>query len=132
MAARKAPATPSTPSPAPQLAAKSTARGRASKAAASTAAPAEASETPKRSKAARAAPPQTVTLKQLAAQLAELVGLVVEHLKAGDRLRLQDLGVLEVRHRPARRPQPGNRREHPDRGEQEEAFRPAKELKEAV
>ena len=97
---------------------------------------------------AKAAPPATVTLKQLAARLAEaqdmpkqqaeavldgVVGLLVEHLRAGDRSRLTGLGVLEVRDRPAR----GGR--NPATGEamqiaasKKVAFRPAKELKDAL
>ena len=97
---------------------------------------------------AKAAPPTTVTLKQLAARLAEtqglprqqaeavldgVVGLLVEHLRAGDRLRLAGLGVLEVRDRPARSGR------NPATGEamqiaasKKVAFRPAKELKDAL
>ena len=59
----------------------------------------------------------TFTLKQLAAEIAEreqiatreaqtiltgLVGLLVEHLKSGDRLRIGGLGILEVQERPER------------------------------
>ena len=96
----------------------------------------------------KAAPPATVTLKQLAVRLAEMqdlpkqqaeavldgvVGLLVEHLRAGDRLRLAGLGVLEVRDRPARSGR------NPATGEamqiaasKKVAFRPAKELKDAL
>ena len=57
-----------------------------------------------------------VTLKQLAAQFGDshempakqaqamldsVVGLIVDHLKAGDKLRLAGLGILEVKDRPA-------------------------------
>lgn len=97
---------------------------------------------------ARAAAPPTLTLKHLAAELAErrgvdkkqaealvsdLVGLFVQHLKGGDRLRLAGLGVLEVKHRPARTGR------NPATGEAIQvaastkvAFRPAKELKDAI
>ena len=66
---------------------------------------------------AKAAAPPTLTLKHLAAELGEkhamskqqaetvttdLVGLMVEHLKGGDRLRLAGLGILEVKNRAAR------------------------------
>lgn len=96
----------------------------------------------------KATTPATVTSKQLAARLAEaqgmprqqaeavldgVVGLLVEHLKAGDRLRLSGFGVLEVKDRPAR----GGR--NPATGEaiqiaasRKVAFRPAKELKDAI
>lgn len=68
-------------------------------------------------KAAKPAAPATVTLKQLAATLAEkhelpkkqteavlldLVALVTRHLKKGERLRLTGLGILQVRKRAAR------------------------------
>jgi len=89
-----------------------------------------------------------VTLKQLAAQLAEahamsrkqgeavmadVVGLVVEHLKAGDRLRIGGLGILEVRHRPARQGRnPATGAAIQIAASKKIAFRPAKELKAAV
>jgi DNA-binding protein HU-beta len=61
--------------------------------------------------------PTTVTIKHLAASLAEshevpkrqaetilndLVGLLVKHLKKGERIRLSGLGILQVRKRAAR------------------------------
>ncbi len=98
--------------------------------------------------ASKAASSATVTSKQLAARLAEaqgmprqqaeavldgIVGLLVEHLKAGDRLRLGGFGVLEVKDRPARSGR------NPATGEaiqiaasRKVAFRPAKELKDAI
>ena len=95
----------------------------------------------------RAAPP-TLTLKHLAAELAErrslerkqaealaadLVGLLVEHLKAGDKLRLAGLGILEVKHRPARTGRnPGTGEPIQIAASTKVAFRPAKELKEAL
>ena len=97
---------------------------------------------------AKAAAPPTLTLKHLAAELGEkhamdkrqaetvttdLVGLMVEHLKGGDLLRLASLGVLEVKTRAARAGR------NPATGEtiqiaasKKIAFRPAKELKEAI
>ena len=94
------------------------------------------------------APVVTVTLKHLAVELGEhqqiakreaeailtgLVGLLVQHLKSGDRLRIGGLGILEVRSRPER---PGR---NPATGaaitikaSKKIAFRPAKELKEAI
>jgi DNA-binding protein HU-beta len=98
--------------------------------------------------AAKAATPPTITLKHLAAGLAEhhelskkkaeeLLGDMVEritnHLKNGERIRIVGLGILQVRTRAARTGR------NPATGEQIEikaskkvAFRPAKELKEAV
>jgi DNA-binding protein HU-beta len=96
----------------------------------------------------KAAPQVTVTLKQIAAQLAEshdmskklaesmlggLVTLTTQHLKDGDKIRLTGLGILQVRAREARMGR------NPATGEsihiaasKKIAFRPAKELKEAV
>jgi DNA-binding protein HU-beta len=90
----------------------------------------------------------TITLKQIAAQLAEghdlpkrqaeamlgdLVALATQHLKRGDKIRLTGLGILQVRSRPARMGR------NPATGEsikiaasKKIAFRPAKELKETV
>src|ERR1700692_3915760 len=65
----------------------------------------------------KAAPQVTVTLKQIAAELAEghdlpkkvaeavlgdLVALATQHLKKGDKIRLTGLGILQVRAREAR------------------------------
>jgi DNA-binding protein HU-beta len=97
---------------------------------------------------ANAAPQATITLKQIAAELAErhdlpkkqaeallgdLVALATRHLKKGDKIRLTGLGILQVQARPARMGR------NPATGEsikiaasKKIAFRPAKELKEAV
>jgi DNA-binding protein HU-beta len=97
---------------------------------------------------AKAAPQVTITLKQIAAELAEghdlpkkvteavlsdLVTLTTKHLTKGDKIRLTGLGILQVRERPARTGR------NPATGESIQiaaskkiAFRPAKELKEAV
>jgi nucleoid DNA-binding protein len=78
--------------------------------------------------------PATVTLKHLAASLAEshemskkqteavlgdLVGLVSKHLKKGDRIRIGGLGILVVQARRARRTQSRDRRDHSHQGQQE-------------
>ena len=98
--------------------------------------------------AAKSPKPTVVTLKQLAVQLGEsqqvptkqaqamlddIVGIVVDHLKAGGKLRLNGLGILEVKDRPARTGR------NPATGEavqiaasKKVAFRPAKELKDAI
>jgi DNA-binding protein HU-beta len=90
----------------------------------------------------------TITLKQMAAELAEthslskkqveevvndLMALATRHLRDGDKIRLTGLGILQVRALPARTGR------HPGTGEVIEikaskkiAFRAAKELKEAV
>ena len=120
-----------------------------STAAAKKAAPVATKAAPvKAAAAAKAAPQVTVTLKQMAAELAEghdlprkkaeavlgdLMALTTRHLKNGDKLRLTGLGILQVQKRSARMGR------NPATGEaiQIEAskkitFRPSKELKEAV
>jgi DNA-binding protein HU-beta len=95
-----------------------------------------------------AKPQATVTLKHLAAELAEshevpkkqteamlsdMVGLIVKHLKKGNRLRLVGLGILQVRHRAARMGRnPATGEAIKIKASKKVAFRAAKELKEAV
>jgi len=90
----------------------------------------------------------TITLKQLAAEVAEheqiakreaetivtgLVGLLVDHLKSGDRLRIGGLGILEVKDRPERAGRnPATGEAITIKASKKIAFRPAKELKEAI
>jgi DNA-binding protein HU-beta len=90
----------------------------------------------------------TVTMKHLAANLAEshemskkqteavlgdLVGLVTKHLKKGDRIRIGGLGILQVRKRAAREGRnPATGEKIQIKASKKVAFRPAKELKEAV
>ena len=90
----------------------------------------------------------TVTLKHLAASLAEthemskkkaeevlgdLVGLVSKHLKKGDRIRIGGLGILVVRKRAARMGRnPATGEPIQIKASKKVAFRAAKELKEAV
>jgi DNA-binding protein HU-beta len=89
-----------------------------------------------------------VTLKHLAASLAEsheipkkqaesilgdMVGLVVKHLKKGDRLRISGLGILVVRKRAARMGRnPATGEPIKIKASKKVAFRASKELKEAV
>ncbi|MDA8050029.1 MAG: HU family DNA-binding protein [Rhodospirillales bacterium] len=95
-----------------------------------------------------AAPVVTVTLKQVAAELAEkhdlakkdaeailadLVTLTTRHLKKGARLRLAGLGILQVRHRAARMGRnPATGEAIKIKASKKIAFRAAKELKEAI
>jgi len=95
-----------------------------------------------------AAPQVTITLKQLAASLAEsqdlpkkqaeavlgeLVALATQHLQNGDKLRLTGLGTLQVRARPARVGRnPATGATIQIAASKKIAFQPAKELKEAV
>jgi DNA-binding protein HU-beta len=96
---------------------------------------------------AKAATP-TVTLKHLAAALAgehempkkqsetilnDLVGMVVKHLKKGDRIRIGGLGILQVRKRAARMGRnPATGEPIKIKASKKVAFRAAKELKEAI
>jgi len=91
---------------------------------------------------------QTVTLRNIAARLAEdhemskkrtetilndLVGQIVKHLKKGDRIRIGGLGILQVRKRAAhmgRNPATGDHIKI--KASKKVAFRAAKELKDAV
>jgi DNA-binding protein HU-beta len=94
------------------------------------------------------APQPTVTLKHLAAALAEkheipkkqseallndMVDLVTKHLKKGDRIRFAGLGILQVRKRAARMGRnPATGEAIKIKASKKVAFRAAKELKEAV
>lgn len=95
-----------------------------------------------------AAPQATITLKQLAAELAttqelpkkqaeallgELMAMATEHLKKGDKVRLTGLGTLQVRARPARTGRnPATGATIQIAASKKIAFQPAKELKESV
>jgi DNA-binding protein HU-beta len=97
---------------------------------------------------AKTAAQATITLKQIAAELAEshklpkkqaeavlggLVTLTTKHLKKGDKIRLTGLGILQVRKRPARMGRnPATGAAIKIKASKKVAFRPAKELKEAV
>jgi DNA-binding protein HU-beta len=98
--------------------------------------------------AKKAATPATVTLKHIAAKLAEdhelpkkqtetmlsdMVGMVVKHLKKGDRIRIGGLGILQVRKRAARMGRnPATGEAIKIKASKKVAFRASKELKEAV
>jgi DNA-binding protein HU-beta len=93
-------------------------------------------------------PTTTVTLKHLAAALAEshempkkqadamlndMVGLVVKHLKKGERIRIGGLGILVVRRRAARMGRnPATGEAIKIKASKKVAFRAAKDLKEAI
>jgi DNA-binding protein HU-beta len=98
--------------------------------------------------AKKAATPSTVTLKHLAAALAEdhelskkaseailtdMVTRITKHLKKGDRIRIVGLGILQVRKRAARKGRnPATGEEIQIKASRKVAFRAAKELKEAI
>ena len=95
-----------------------------------------------------AASQTTITLKQMAAELAEshdlpkkqaeavlgdLMTLTTRHLRNGDKIRLTGIGILQVQNRPARMGRnPGTGEAIEIKASKKIAFRPAKELKEAV
>ena len=98
--------------------------------------------------AKKAATPATITLKHLAAALAEehdlskkaaeailtdMVGKIAKHLKKGERVRIVGLGILQVRKRAARMGRnPATGEPIQIKASKKVAFRAAKELKEAV
>ena len=62
-----------------------------------------------------------------------VIGLIVSHLKAGDRLRLAGFGILEVKNRPARSGRnPATGAAIQIAASKKIAFRPAKDLKAAI
>ena len=98
--------------------------------------------------AKKAASGSTVTLRQIAADLAEqhelsrrqtealfndLVATAVDHLKKGNRLRLSGLGVLQVRKRAARMGRnPATGEAIKIKASKKVAFRASKELRESI
>jgi DNA-binding protein HU-beta len=71
--------------------------------------------------------------KQAEALLGDLIGLLTKHLKKGDRIRLNGLGILVVRKRAARMGRnPATGEPIQIKASKKVAFRAAKELKEAV
>jgi DNA-binding protein HU-beta len=98
--------------------------------------------------AKKAASPSTVTLKHLAAAIAEnqelskkqtesilsdMVSRITKHLKKGERIRIVGLGILQVRKRAARLGRnPATGEQIQIKASKKVAFRAAKELKEAV
>ena len=102
----------------------------------------------KKAASAKAAPVTTITLRQIAAELAEshdlpkkhaeamlgdLVEVTIRHLKKGNKIRLTGLGILQVRARPARMGRnPATGETIKIKASKKVAFRPAKELKESV
>jgi DNA-binding protein HU-beta len=99
-------------------------------------------------KSAKTASQTTVTLKHLAAELAEghelpkkhaeamlgdLVASITKHLKKGERLRLVGLGILQVRRRAARMGRnPATGEAIKIKASKKVAFRASKDLKEAI
>ena len=98
--------------------------------------------------AKKAATPATITLKHLAAALAEehdlskkaaeailtdMVARIAKHLKKGERVRIVGLGILQVRKRAARMGRnPATGEPVQIKASKKVAFRASKELKESI
>jgi DNA-binding protein HU-beta len=71
--------------------------------------------------------------KQAHRLLADFVAAMTTHLKQGDRIRMSGLGILEVKTRAARMGRnPATGESFQIKASRKVAFRPAKELKEAI
>ena len=98
--------------------------------------------------AKKAASPSTVTVKHLAAEIADgqdmskkqaeailtdVVTRIAKHLKMGDRIRSVGLGILQVRRRAARMGRnPATGEPIPIKASKKVAFRASKELQESI
>ena len=98
--------------------------------------------------ARKAASPSTVTVKHLAAEIADgqdmskkqaeailtdVVTRIAKHLKKGDRIRIVGLGILQVRRRAARMGRnPATGEPIPIKASKKVAFRASKELQESI
>jgi DNA-binding protein HU-beta len=98
--------------------------------------------------AKKAASPSTVTVKQLAAEIADgqdmskkqaeailtdVITRITRHLKKGDRIRIVGLGILQVRRRAARMGRnPATGEPIPIKASKKVAFRASKELQESI
>ena len=71
--------------------------------------------------------------KQAATILADLTALISKHLKKGSRIRINTIGILQVRKRPARMGRnPATGEAIKIKASKKVAFRAAKELKESI
>ena len=74
-----------------------------------------------------------VPKKQANEMLSNMVDMITTHLKKGARLRITGLGILQVRHRPARMGRnPATGESIKIKASKKIAFRAAKDLKEAI
>ena len=133
-ATAKAKAPPPAPPPPPKAAAKTPAKA--------------AAKAPAKGAKVVAKPAVTVTVKHMAAAFAErhnmqkreadgvltdVFSTVVDHLKAGDRVRIGGLGIIEVKNRPARMGRnPATGEAIQIKASRKIAFRAAKELKDSI
>ena len=98
--------------------------------------------------AKKAASPSTITVKHLAAEIADgqdmskkqaeailtdVITRITRHLKKGDRIRIVSLGILQVRRRAARMGRnPATGEPIPIKASKKVAFRASKELQESI
>ena len=74
-----------------------------------------------------------MTKKDATGCLDDFVGLIVKHLKKGNKVRITGLGILQVRNRPARMGRnPATGEAIKIKASKKVAFRVAKDLKEAI
>jgi DNA-binding protein HU-beta len=103
------------------------------KAAAKPAAKAKADTITTRQLGVQLAEKQELTNKQAHAILEDLTALITKHLKKGARVRLNGLGILQVRKRAARMGRnPATGEQIKIKASKKVAFRVAKELKESI
>jgi DNA-binding protein HU-beta len=101
--------------------------------AAKKAAPAKAQATVTKHLAAALSDSHDLPKRQAEAVLGDLVTLTTRHLKKGNKIRLTDLGIFQVRKRAARMDRnPATGEAIKIKASKKVAFRAAKELKEAV
>ena len=75
----------------------------------------------------------TLSKQQIHGLLADFVTAMTNHLKQGDRIRMSGLGILEVKSRAARTGRnPATGESIQIKASKKVAFRPAKELKQAI
>ena len=74
-----------------------------------------------------------VSRKEADAAVNDVFGAVIDHLKAGDKIRIGGLGIIEIKSRPARMGRnPATGAQIQIAASRKVAFRAAKELKEAL
>jgi DNA-binding protein HU-beta len=74
-----------------------------------------------------------MSAKQATAVLSDVFGGIVDRLKTGERVRIAGLGIIEVRSRPARMGRnPATGEAIKIKASKKIAFRPAKDLKDAI
>ncbi|MGE0409032.1 MAG: HU family DNA-binding protein [Amphiplicatus sp.] len=109
---------------------------------------ATAAKTAAKKAPAKKATPAVLTLKHLAADVAaskdmpkkqaeetlsDFVSLIGKYLKKGSKIRISGLGILQVRHRPARMGRnPATGEAIKIKASKKIAFRPAKDLKQSI